>query len=55
MNSQEIIEAAQRSIDSAMEVRTVNGDDLNDQWVAFYLGKAWAYLDIFREREKEDT
>ena len=53
MNKQEIIEAAQNSIDSAMEMRTANGDDPNDPWVAFYLGKAWAYLDVALGGEKD--
>lgn len=55
MNKQKIIEAAQNSIDSAMEMHTVNGQDPLDPWVPFYLGKAWAYLDVALGGEKEDT
>ena len=46
MTKQKIIEAARESLDNAMDMHTVNGDDPHDPWLPFYFGKAWAYLDV---------
>ena len=53
MSEQKIIEAAQKSIDDAMEMLT-ESDALNNPWMPFYLGKAWAYLDVALGGEKKD-
>ena len=54
MSKQKIIEAAQKSIDDAMEMLTGN-DALNNPWMPFYLGKTWAYLDVDLGGEREDN
>ena len=55
MTKQRIIEAARGALDNAMDMHTVNGDDPHDPWLPFYLGKAWAYLDVALGGEKEDA
>ena len=55
MTKQQIIELAQKSIGDALDMGTVNGDDPHDPWMPFFLGKAWAYLDVALGGEREDT
>ena len=54
MNTKKLIENAIVSLDNAMEMHTVNDQDPHDPWVPFYLGKAWAYLDVALGGERED-
>lgn len=45
-----IIEKTHGAIESAMEFI----EDRESPWIPFYLGKAWAYLDILLDAERKD-
>lgn len=46
-----IIEKTHGAIESAMEFI----EDRESPWIPFYLGKAWAYLDILLDAERKDA
>lgn len=45
-----IIEKTHGAIESAMEFM----EDRESPWIPFYLGKAWAYLDILLDAEQKE-
>ena len=45
-----IIEKTHGAIESAMEFI----EDRESPWIPFYLGKAWAYLDILLDAERKE-
>ncbi len=44
---------AQASLDDAMEM-VDNHMEQTNSWIPFYIGKAWAYLELLRKVEEEN-
>ena len=45
---------AQKSLDDAMEM-VENCPEQTNGWIPFYIGKAWACLELLRKLEEEET
>ena len=54
MDKESLAKMAQASLDDAMEM-VDNHMEATNSWIPFYVGKAWAHLELLRKLEKEET
>ena len=54
MNHENLAKMAQESLDDAMEM-VENCPEQTNGWIPFYIGKAWAYLELLRKPAEEET
>lgn len=52
MDKESLAKMAQESLDDAMEM-VDNHMEQTNSWIPFYIGKAWAYLELLRKVEEE--
>lgn len=53
MKNEKLIKEAFEAVDSAIEMLTSDIKE-NEPWVPFYIGKAWAYLDLITNENVEE-
>lgn len=53
MDKESLAKMAQASLDDAMEMVANHMEATND-WIPFYIGKAWAYLELIRKLVEEE-
>ena len=53
MDKESLAKMAQESLDDAMEM-VDNHMEATNSWIPFYIGKAWAYLELLRKPEEEE-
>lgn len=52
MKNEKLIEEAFEAVDGAMEM--LIDMKANESWISFYIGKAWAYLDLIMNENVEE-
>lgn len=53
MKNEKLIEEAFEAVDGAMEMLTSEAK-YNEPWISFYIGRAWAYLDLIMNENAEE-
>ena len=54
MDKESLAKMAQESLDDAMEMVDNHMEQINS-WIPFYIGKAWAYLELLQNLAEEET
>ena len=54
MDKESLAKMAQESLDDAMEM-VDNCPEQTNGWIPFYIGKAWAYLELLRKLEEGEA
>lgn len=53
MKNEKLIKEAFEAVNGAMEMLTSEAK-YNEPWISFYIGKAWAYLDLIMNENAEE-